>query len=210
MRGTVAGTVFRAFLRALLGPGFPVTRRGNVVSGHDSPQEKIIRAELTEGILEARPVFRLSNHELVIRRSRLWNLGMARKRGLGAGEMAKNGVLIGEYDASRRRDSDARLLEEVQRLERRIFPKHESLARSFEEELRKKNTGLIYAAELVPSGGRGEVVGYCMYTLASSLCASVTKLAGIFSSGTPRLARCGFFSLYRTRCGTIYISYEII
>ncbi|CAA6673380.1 unnamed protein product [Spirodela intermedia] len=92
--------------------------------------------------------------------------------------MAKNGVSIGEYDACRRRDSDARLLEELQRLERRIFPKHESLARSFEEELRKKNTGLIYAAELVPGGrGRGEIVGYVMYTLASSLCASVTKLA---------------------------------
>ncbi|KAI6697355.1 hypothetical protein NL676_017474 [Syzygium grande] len=57
------------------------------------------------------------------------------------------------------------------KIERRLFPKHESLARSFEEELRKKNTGLLYL-EL-----DGEVAGYVMYAWPSSLCASITKLA---------------------------------
>ncbi|XP_030462459.1 uncharacterized protein LOC115682386 [Syzygium oleosum] len=57
------------------------------------------------------------------------------------------------------------------KIEKRLFPKHESLARSFEEELRKKNTGLLYL-EL-----DGEVAGYVMYAWLSSLCASITKLA---------------------------------
>lgn len=55
---------------------------------------------------------------------------------------------------------------------REIFPKHESLANFFSEELKKKNSGLLYL-EL-----DGEVVGYVMYSWPSSLFASITKLAG--------------------------------
>ncbi|CAI0395572.1 unnamed protein product [Linum tenue] len=55
-------------------------------------------------------------------------------------------------------------------MERKIVPKHESLARSFDEEIRKKNSGLLYI-EI-----NGEVVGYAMYSWLSSLSASITKL----------------------------------
>ncbi|CAL1406596.1 unnamed protein product [Linum trigynum] len=65
----------------------------------------------------------------------------------------------------------AKVVEEVVKMERKIFPKHESLARSFDEELRKKNSGLLYI-EI-----NGEVVGYVMYSWPSSLSASITKLA---------------------------------
>lgn len=64
-----------------------------------------------------------------------------------------------------------RIVNDVVRIEKRLFPKHESLAKSFEEELRKKNAGLLYL-EL-----DGEVAGYVMYGWPSSLCASITKLA---------------------------------
>ncbi|KAG5233401.1 hypothetical protein OIU77_004844 [Salix suchowensis] len=66
----------------------------------------------------------------------------------------------------------ANVVAEIVKIERKIFPKHESLARSFDEELRKKNSGLLYI-EL-----NGEVAGYVMYSWPSSLCASITKLAG--------------------------------
>jgi hypothetical protein len=65
-----------------------------------------------------------------------------------------------------------KVVDDIVKLERKIFPKHESLARSFDEELRKKNSGLLYVDV------DGEVVGYIMYSWPSSLCASVTKLAG--------------------------------
>ncbi|KAJ7981324.1 N-acetyltransferase [Quillaja saponaria] len=65
----------------------------------------------------------------------------------------------------------AQIVEEIVKLERKIFPKHESLARFFDEELRKKNSGLLYMDV------DGEVVGYVMYSWPSSLCASITKLA---------------------------------
>ncbi|KAF9670824.1 hypothetical protein SADUNF_Sadunf13G0108900 [Salix dunnii] len=48
----------------------------------------------------------------------------------------------------------ANVVEEIVKIELKIFPKHESLARSFDEELRKKNSGLLYI-EL-----NGEVAGY--------------------------------------------------
>ncbi|KAA8524433.1 hypothetical protein F0562_010843 [Nyssa sinensis] len=64
-----------------------------------------------------------------------------------------------------------KLIEGIVRLEKKIFPKHESLARSFDEELKKKNNGLLY------SEVDGEVTGYVMYSWPSSLCASITKLA---------------------------------
>ncbi|KAB5524648.1 hypothetical protein DKX38_022397 [Salix brachista] len=65
----------------------------------------------------------------------------------------------------------ANVVGEIVKIERKIFPKHEPLARSFDEELRKKNPGLLYI-EL-----NGEVAGYVMYSWPSSLCASITKLA---------------------------------
>ncbi|CAN6287823.1 unnamed protein product [Urochloa humidicola] len=72
-----------------------------------------------------------------------------------------------------------RVIDNIVRLERRIFPKHESLARSIHDELKRRNSGLIYMASgAAGSGGDGdEVVGYAMYTCQTSLCASITKLA---------------------------------
>lgn len=64
------------------------------------------------------------------------------------------------------------VVEEIVRIEKRVFPKHESLAKSFEQELRKNNCGLLYT-EI-----GGDVAGYVMYSWPSSLCASITKLAG--------------------------------
>ncbi|XP_078161029.1 acyl-CoA N-acyltransferases (NAT) superfamily protein [Carex rostrata] len=83
-----------------------------------------------------------------------------------------------ELDASRK--GSEKVIEEIVRLEKRIFPKHESLARSFHEELRRKNGGLLYA--IVEDGegkvkGEAEIIGYVMYSWVTSLCASITKLA---------------------------------
>ncbi|KAJ4831658.1 hypothetical protein Tsubulata_941532 [Turnera subulata] len=64
---------------------------------------------------------------------------------------------------------------EIVKIERKLFPKHESLARSFDEELKKKNSGLLYMHH--GGGGGGEVIGYVMYSWPTSLCASITKLA---------------------------------
>uniref|UniRef100_A0A6N2LTW8 Uncharacterized protein n=1 Tax=Salix viminalis TaxID=40686 RepID=A0A6N2LTW8_SALVM len=48
----------------------------------------------------------------------------------------------------------------------------ESLGRSFDEELKKKSSGLLYTKL------NGDVAGYVMYSWPTSLCASITKLAG--------------------------------
>ncbi|KAL6538251.1 hypothetical protein OROGR_012239 [Orobanche gracilis] len=64
-----------------------------------------------------------------------------------------------------------KVAEEIVRIEKRVFPKHESLAKSFTEEVKKKNSGLLY------SQIGHEVVGYVMYSWPSSLFASITKLA---------------------------------
>jgi hypothetical protein len=78
-----------------------------------------------------------------------------------------------ELDPSHERAG--RVIEEIVRLEKRIFPKHESLARSFHDELKRRNSGLIYST----SSAKGdEVAGYAMYTCNTSLCATITKLAG--------------------------------
>ncbi|KAK4795874.1 hypothetical protein SAY86_028200 [Trapa natans] len=60
---------------------------------------------------------------------------------------------------------------DIMKIEKRLFPKHESLARTFDEELRKKNAGLLYLKV------NGEVAGYVMFSWPSSLYASITKLA---------------------------------
>ncbi|XP_050206672.1 uncharacterized protein LOC126656200 [Mercurialis annua] len=65
----------------------------------------------------------------------------------------------------------ANIVDEIVKIEKKIFPKHESLARSFDEELKKKNSGLLYILL------NTEVIGYVMYSWPSSLCASITKLA---------------------------------
>lgn len=69
----------------------------------------------------------------------------------------------------------SKTVEDIVKLERKIFPKHESLARSFVEELRKKNSGLLYMEV------DGQLAGYVMYSWPSSLYASITKLAGFES-----------------------------
>ncbi|XP_062205613.1 uncharacterized protein LOC133907565 [Phragmites australis] len=38
-----------------------------------------------------------------------------------------------------------RIIEDIVQLERRIFPKHESLARSLHDELKRRNSGLVYS-----------------------------------------------------------------
>lgn len=65
----------------------------------------------------------------------------------------------------------SKVVEDVVRMEKKIFPKHESLSRSFDDELSKKNSGLLYAHV------NGEVAGYAMYSCPSSLLAIITKLA---------------------------------
>ncbi|XP_041002380.1 N-alpha-acetyltransferase 11 [Juglans microcarpa x Juglans regia] len=82
--------------------------------------------------------------------------------------MSSGGVIV---DLHRKSTNWAKVVDDIVKLERKIFPKHESLARSFDEELGKKNTGLIYM-DL-----DGEVVGYAMYSWPSSMYACVTKLA---------------------------------
>lgn len=67
----------------------------------------------------------------------------------------------------------SKTVEDIVKLERKIFPKHESLARSFDEELIKKNSGLLYVEV-----DNGQLAGYVMYSWPSSLYASITKLAG--------------------------------
>ncbi|KAB1210001.1 hypothetical protein CJ030_MR6G023550 [Morella rubra] len=79
-----------------------------------------------------------------------------------------NGVMLGLH---RNSTNWSKVVDDITKLERKIFPKHESLASFFDEELKKKNTGLLYMEV------DGEVVGYVMYSWPSSLCASVTKLA---------------------------------
>ena len=84
---------------------------------------------------------------------------------------------ISELDPSKDAAAAA-VVEEIVRLERKIFPKHESLAKSFHDELRKKNSGVMYLKTNKGKEGEEEIVGYVMYSWISSLCASITKLAG--------------------------------
>ncbi|KAH9309227.1 hypothetical protein KI387_037138, partial [Taxus chinensis] len=67
------------------------------------------------------------------------------------------------------------LVEEIVKLERRIFPKHESLASSLYEELQKRNCGMIYACAAAEK--KISLVGYVMYSWPSCLHASINKLA---------------------------------
>ncbi|KAL5056560.1 hypothetical protein RYX36_037242 [Vicia faba] len=64
-----------------------------------------------------------------------------------------------------------KVVAEIVKLERKIFPKHESLASFFESELKKKKSGLLYLQV------DGQLAGYVMYSWPSSLYASITKLA---------------------------------
>ncbi|XP_022748895.1 uncharacterized protein LOC111298451 isoform X2 [Durio zibethinus] len=82
----------------------------------------------------------------------------------------ESGALLVELQ--RNSTNFAKVVEEIVKMEKKIFPKHESLARSFDEELRKNNSGLLYMTDV-----HGEVVGYVMYSWPSSLSASITKLA---------------------------------
>lgn len=85
--------------------------------------------------------------------------------------MADSSIVLTELH--RKSTSWAKVVDEIVRIEKKIFPKHESLARSFDDELKKKNSGLIYL-EI-----NGDLAGYVMYSCPSSLCAIITKLAGI-------------------------------
>ncbi|XP_031503789.1 uncharacterized protein LOC116266630 [Nymphaea colorata] len=88
--------------------------------------------------------------------------------------MEENRALIRELP---RGTTDSPVVEEIVKLERRLFPKHESLSSSFYQELGKKNGGLLYCVLLDEGKPKEQVVGYVMYFFPSSLYASVTKLA---------------------------------
>ncbi|KAI3926375.1 hypothetical protein MKX01_032563 [Papaver californicum] len=61
----------------------------------------------------------------------------------------------------------ASMVEDIVKIEKKLFLKHESLATAFDEELKKKNCGLLY------SHVNGEVSGYVMHQWPSSLYASM-------------------------------------
>ncbi|KAI7728737.1 hypothetical protein M8C21_033792, partial [Ambrosia artemisiifolia] len=74
-------------------------------------------------------------------------------------------------ELNRKSTNWAKVVDEIVKLEKKIFPKHESLARSFDDELKKKNSGLLYLQI------NEEIAGYVMYSSPSSLCSVITKLA---------------------------------
>ncbi|KAK9186463.1 hypothetical protein WN944_005644 [Citrus x changshan-huyou] len=86
--------------------------------------------------------------------------------------MGSNGTLT---ELQRNSTNWTIVVDEIVKMEKKIFPKHESLARSFDEDLKKKNSGLLYIQI------HGQVVGYVMYAWPTSLSASITKLAGPIS-----------------------------
>ncbi|CAN0897159.1 STK_02580 [Linum grandiflorum] len=92
---------------------------------------------------------------------------------------SSTGVTAAVVEELRRNSTNwGKVVEEVVKMERKIFPKHESLAKSFDDELKKKNSGLLYIQQTTTTGGgEEEVVGYVMYSWPSSLSASITKLA---------------------------------
>lgn len=82
-----------------------------------------------------------------------------------------NPAVIAEFGWDSRAKHPNEITEEIVKMERKIFPKHESLATFFHDELKKKNCGVTYLQI------QGEVAGYVMYSWPSSLLASITKLA---------------------------------
>lgn len=88
----------------------------------------------------------------------------------------------------------AKVVEDVVKLEKKVFPKHESLARFFDQELRKQNSGLLFL-DL-----HGEVVGYVMYSWPSSLYATIAKLAGSLLSSPLNSLHAHLFKILRMLC----------
>ncbi|XP_006350051.1 N-alpha-acetyltransferase 30-like isoform X2 [Solanum tuberosum] len=62
-----------------------------------------------------------------------------------------------------------KVVDDIVRIEKKIFPKHESLARSFDEELKKKNSGLLYT-QLVKENYRGQGHGEKLLEAAVQKC----------------------------------------
>eukprot|EP00250_Pteridium_aquilinum_P010134 c19172_g1_i1 orf=48-578(-) len=75
------------------------------------------------------------------------------------------------------------VLQQIVKMERRIFPKHESLAGSMEQEVKRKNSGLLFALARPTHKEEQQqedeicVAGYVIYSFTSSLAASIVKLA---------------------------------
>ncbi|KAI5083730.1 hypothetical protein GOP47_0003473, partial [Adiantum capillus-veneris] len=75
------------------------------------------------------------------------------------------------------------VLQQILKLERRIFPKHESLASTMQLDLKKKNLGVLFAVDHHPCNVDEQhtdtvcVAGYVIYSFTSSLAASIVKLA---------------------------------
>lgn len=79
-------------------------------------------------------------------------------------------------------ESEGFVVDEIVKMERRIFPKHESMASSFFQELSKRNCGLLYAIcppgeSIQPYANNNTVAGYVMYSWPSCLLGSINKLA---------------------------------
>ncbi|KAK3206203.1 hypothetical protein Dsin_020249 [Dipteronia sinensis] len=72
-------------------------------------------------------------------------------------------------ELQRNSNSWTKVVDEIEKIDRKIFPKHGSLAKYFDEEL--ENSGLLYIEK------DGQVVGYVMYSWPSSLFASINNLA---------------------------------
>ena len=94
------------------------------------------------------------------------------------------------HDLDPSHERAGRVIDDITRLEKKIFPKHESMSRSFHDELKRRNSGLIYSTSGDGGGDEEEVAGYAMYTCATSLCASITKLAGERPSRNLVQSRC--------------------
>ncbi|KAL2635798.1 hypothetical protein R1flu_007277 [Riccia fluitans] len=83
-----------------------------------------------------------------------------------------------------KKNSDEEILAELIRLEKRIFPKHESLAQNLRQEIHRRNSGVFYILEdslesdnlSLGEGKHQRVAGYLMYS-CTSLVATITKLA---------------------------------
>ncbi|KAK0605597.1 hypothetical protein LWI29_028548 [Acer saccharum] len=82
--------------------------------------------------------------------------------------MGSSGVIT---ELQRNSNSWTKVVDEIAKMEREVFPKYESLVREFDEESKKKNSGLLYIEK------DGQVVGYVMYSWPSSLFASINNLA---------------------------------
>lgn len=100
-------------------------------------------------------------------------MGISRPTAVGGGidrYMAGSSVVLTELHWNS--TSWAKVVGEIASLEKKTFPEHQSYPRSFDDELKNKNNGLIYM-EI-----NGDLAGYVMYS-CTSFSAIITAIAGI-------------------------------